>query len=314
MSNKVFRPSSFSDFVGQETAKEMLSIEIQAAKKTGDRPRHIGLIGGPGLGKTNLAEIIANEIGGKFHYINGTIINNPKSLFKELRKCKNNRMNVFLIDEVHALPKNMQENLLSLLEEPSVLCFQESNGDIKKWQLPENVVFILATTNIGLLGDALESRLSIIELVDYNDKEKEEICRQVFEKSGMMFDDIACKLVAKRGRSARYVKKHAQTLMNYAKVKCDDYISEECAIKTYEMLQIDEYGMEERERRYVKYLLENAPVSARNACKFLNIERQDLEHKIERFLIRQGWLKVASKGRSLTDKAKRLFGEINDND
>lgn len=304
----MFRPETFDDFVGQENAKEILKLEIAAAKKTGNRIRHILFSSKFSSGKTNLSEIVAKELNANFLYFSATIVKSPASLKRELAKASKFASTVILLDECHSLPRSIQDNLLSVLEKPAVLCWETKEGGLQKWQLPEGITFIFATTNPEKMTSAFRSRLLTIQLDDYCFDDKVTITEQVFKHAKVKFDHEVCEDIARKARSPRHIKQHCQTIMNYAIVH-GGHINMETCKEAYRIMNICERGLDQNERDYITYVGKHGPVSSSNICKRLGVDKENLENVIENFLILNGWLNISSKGRILTDEAKELFGE-----
>jgi len=313
------------DFVGQEKVKENLNLLIEAAKAGREFP-HIGLYGPPGCGKTTLAEIIAQELGAELVYINGSAITSP-IVFRQpiaravVDKGKNKRF-IIMIDECHAVPRKIQNNLLSVLEKPSILCTPVERkmklpngkflqrGQILKEKLPDNVSFICCTTDKGQLTDAMESRLHPIYLEDYSPDQKELVVRNVLGRHKIILDDADYNMVAHTSKSMRHLVKISERIIDYAVGQNLFVLAHKDVTKVLDILGLDGNGCDINDRKYLDYVKNHGPVSLANIARFLNIVEKEVKEKLEPFLIRKEWINITAKGRVITPIGfKQVFGQ-----
>lgn len=315
------RPKTLEDFTGNKEAVERIKLKIVSSQKNNKSFPHILLAGSSGVGKSTLAEIISNELSAGFIYINSTTINKPTMFRRQIGEAANLAASqgrcIVLLDEAHALPKKVQDNLLSLLEYPAVLCTQgiaycdrkrkfiKDETAIYKEDLPENVSFIFATTHLGNLSDALLNRLFRVEMSDYSHEELAQIAKNIIKD----LSDDASKQVGGAARSARDVNKICENIRDICAVR-GRKIDPEIIEKAIKYSGYEKYGLTKNELRYIRYLGEVDQSSLANLSSFLNLSDKEVKEKIEPFLIRRKLVYKDTKGRRLTEKGYKLYERI----
>ena len=315
----------FTQFIGQEKSKQNLQLLINAAKR-GRKFPHIGLYGPAGCGKTTLAEIICEELNAELIYINGAAITSPvvfrKPIAMAVQKSGKNTQYIVVVDECHAITMKIQNNLLSVLEEPAILCTPVERktklpngkflqrGEILKEKLPENVSFIFATTDKGKLSDALASRLHPINLDEYTITEKREVVKLRLHDEDVTLEEDDYELIGNLSKNMRHLVKLCERLVDYAVGQNKCVLSHNDVLTVIEILGIDEFGCDKTDQKYLGYVKEHGPVSLSNIARFLNVEEKEVKSKVEPFLIRKEWVNITSKGRVISPGGHlQLFGE-----
>ena len=314
------RPNSLDEFIGNRKAIELVTDEIQVSQKLGRSFPHSLILGPVGHGKTLLAELIAQEMGDGFVYINAVAIQDPIAFRWALRECTHYTTATVLIDEMHKLPSNVSAGLLSLLEHPGILCtpgqkdpatnqIVGKKGMITKEALPSNVTLMFATNHIGQVDDALVSRLLTIQLMEYTEEEKQEIARTTLERRGVDAEEGAIKEVARRCQSAREIAKVCGMVSDRLSIEDVGFAKRYDILKAFDKLNIDKYGLGPMERRYVKYIWEHGKVGIESIAAYLGVMKKDVSGRVEPLLIRKGFVIVATGGRKLTAKGAKVLGQ-----
>lgn len=305
----------FTEFIGQEKSKANLQLLINAAKR-GRKFPHLGLYGPAGCGKTTLAEIICEELDAELIYINGAAITSPivfrKPIAMAVQKCGRDKQYIIVVDECHAISAKIQNNLLSVLEEPAILCTPVERktkipggrylqkGDILKEKLPSNVSFIFATTDKGKLSDALASRLHPIDLDEYSIEEKRDVVKQRLHNEDVTLEEEDYEMVGNLSKNMRHLVKLCDRLVDYAVGMGRVVLSHDDVLKVIDILGINELGCDKTDQKYLEYVKEHGPVSLSNIARFLDVEEREVKSKIEPFLIRKEWVNITSKGRIIS--------------
>lgn len=306
------------DFVGQEHCKKNLQLLIDAAKK-GRKLPHIGLYGPAGCGKTTLAAIIANELNTELVYINGAAITSPivfrKPIARAVKNKGTNNKYIIVVDECHELPNKIQNNLLSVLEEPAILCTPVEKkiklpngqflqkGDILKEKLPPNIVFIFATTDKGRLNAPLYSRLHPINIEEYNELEKEQIVCNKLQEHNISLEQSDYSLIGGISKNIRHLIKICDRIIDFSITKNIKKIEHDDIIEVIDILGIDKHGCDRTDQKYLGYVKDHGPVSLSNIARFLNVAEKEVKEKIEPYLIRKEWINITAKGRVITNNA-----------
>lgn len=317
--------------VGQMRAKQMLELMYQTFTRTGHMPP-LGIFGPSGYGKTHLVTEWAKELGAKMIYINGTAIRDAlafRAYFKDAEAEKHVKHIVF-IDECHMLPKKVQENLLSVLEQPAILCTVANKevgqvlccdgitrfidkGDVMREKLPENMSFVFATTDASSLKDTIHNRLRKIQLEPYTLEDKVRIAMDHLANRGVSFADLSVyEALAKRARSIRQLRQEL----------CESYIDisviyegnpHQCLCMMDSILGIDENGANDLDRNYLEYIATNGIASLATLAGFLKIDKEEILDRIEPFLLEKQWIQITNKGRILTKMGReKVFEEGTD--
>jgi len=296
----------FKDFIGNSESIAQLKLKMDASEQLDKAMPHIGLFGPAGVGKTTLSQIIANELGAGYLYINSTVMSNPVFFRKEIATAAElaieKKRCIVVLDEAHMLPKKVQENLLSLFEYPAILCTQgfsmNKNGKIQKdkygilrEELPKGVTFILASTNAGMLTDPMLSRLYRVTLENYTTEELAQIARLKIKD----LSDEEAKNISSGARSARDVIKICENFDDLRSVKACS--REETVAIALKYCGYEEYGLTKLEKKYIKYLGENDYCSLVNISSYLTLDQKEVSEKIEPFLIKSGYMEKETRGR-----------------
>jgi Holliday junction DNA helicase RuvB len=300
------RPQTLDDYVGQTKAKEIIKLTIGACLKTGKPLPHILLWGQPGLGKTTLAQVIANEINASFIHTTGANLKEDLIIGRTLTKCKGER-NVLFIDEIHNLPQATEEKFYSLMEDNKI----ELNiiGEPIWYELP-NITIIGATTKLGNLSKPFRDRFGIIlELQPYTEEELSLVVFNTLYKNGIKVDAEICLQLALRSKG---VPRIAISLAN----RFSDYIlSKNILVPTIndlnnmlQLYEIEEDGLEKKDIELLRYLfVSGKPVGLSNLASALGYDRRTLEEVTEPFLVRKGLIARTTRGRQLTENGIKFL-------
>ncbi len=303
------RPETLNEFIGQERAKEQLSIHIEAAKKRGDALEHVLLVSPPGLGKTTLAKIIANEMQSGFKQTIGTIIErlDLASTLTNLDKS-----DVLFIDEIHRMKGYVQESLYPAMEDYrlDLAIGQGPASDVVQLSL-KPFTLVGATTREGLLAGPFRDRFGIRIHLDYY--EAEEIQQAIRINSGKLdinIDENAEYTLARRSRGTmRIANKLLANVRDYAQVKGNGALSHEIAKEALEFFGIDERGLDAQDYAYFQTLIEK--FSGRAGLKALAVALSEDERTVsevyEPYYIKEGFLMLTPGGRIATDAAYEYF-------
>ncbi|MGC4089114.1 MAG: Holliday junction branch migration DNA helicase RuvB [Polyangiaceae bacterium] len=310
--DRIFRPLSFGDFVGQEKHKENLRVFVQAARKRGEPLDHILLSGPPGLGKTTLANILATEMGVKIYVTSGPVVEHKGMLMGMLTRLE--RGDVLFIDEIHRLSPAVEEYLYPAIEDFRIDvatgdgAFAESIPvDLRPFTL------IGATTRTGLLTKPLQERFGVsIRLDFYPIEEIEEIALRSAKLLGIQCDAGAARELASRSRGTpRVVNRLIRRVRDFAEVQGSGRIDRSIVELTCQRLGVDAAGLDEMDRRLLGALIEHydgGPVGVETLAAALAEARDTIEDVYEPYLLQQGFLGRTPRGRVATRKAYEHLG------
>lgn len=302
---KPLSPLLLDDYIGQEQAKKAIKIAIKAAKKEGRVLEHLLICSSYGLGKTTLANIIANEMDLPFFNVNATNLKDTKSLSLYFSKIEESC--IIFIDEIHSLKKDVQTVLLSILTDYQVNMI-DTDGEEQCYQLPP-FTLIGATTQAGELLKPFINRFSILELVDYTDNEKEVIVRSKFSKLGYEITDDAVTTIAKRSRGVpRTIENFAKGIRDLAINNDVNTVDLSIANEYFDMNNIDELGLLKNDLKLLEVLAStDSPIGIVTLESKLGIQREDLEFRYEPYLIKLGLIEKTDRGRVITKSGREYL-------
>lgn len=312
LSEAALRPQRMADFVGQEKVKESLAIYIEAALKRREPLDHSLFYGPPGLGKTTLALLIANELGVDVKTTSGPALEKPGDLVSSLTGLQEG--DVLFIDEIHRLRPVIEEFLYPAMEDCRI---EIRLGEGPKAQTItmrlERFTLIGATTRFGLLTAPMRARFGVIERLGYYPADElETIVTRSSGILGIPVDAAGVSEIARRSRGTpRIANRLLRRVRDYAEVKADGRITREVAEAALQMLNVDEYGLDAMDGRMMRLIIEDfdgGPVGLSSLAVALGEEPDTLEEVYEPYLIQNGLLQRTPRGRVATPKAYRRFG------
>ena len=305
------RPGKFNDFIGQKKVKERLELFVAAARGRKDVMDHILLSGPPGLGKTTLAFILADAMGVNIKVTSGPVIDKPGDLAGLLTNLE--RGDVLFIDEIHRLQKAVEEYLYSAMEDfvIDIVIDQGPHARSVRLNIPK-FTLIGATTRSGLLTAPLRSRFGLNNRLDYYEAEDLEL---IINRSARILnvdiDPAGANEIARRSRGTpRICNNLLRWVRDYAQVKADNKINKDIADRALSMLDIDEHGLDEMDKRILEAILHKfsgGPVGVNSLAVSVGEEAGTIEEVYEPFLIQQGYLKRTPQGRVATDLCRKKF-------
>ena len=306
------RPSLFSDFTGQPKVKERLEITVQAAKQRGEALDHILLSGPPGLGKTTLANILAKAMGGNLKCTSGPTIEKAADLAGLLTNLEEG--DVLFIDEIHRLQKTIEEYLYPAMEDfkLDIIIDQGPNARSVRLNLPR-FTLIGATTRSGLLTAPLLTRFPVRERLDYYDAAQlQKIVVRAARLLNIEMEESGAHEIARRSRGTpRIANNLLRRVRDYAQVKYDGRVTKDVADRALEILEIDENGLDEMDKRILEAVIVKfggGPVGVSSLAVAVGEEPDTLEEVYEPYLIMEGYLKRTAQGRVATELSYKKLG------
>ncbi len=303
------RPVIFSEFTGQKKVKERLEIAVQAARQRGEALDHVLLSGPPGLGKTTLANIISKAMDSNIKCVSGPTIEKAGDLAGLLTNL--GERDVLFIDEIHRLQKTIEEYLYPAMEDfkLDIIIDQGPNARSVRLNLPR-FTLIGATTRSGLLTAPLLSRFGMKERLDYyNAAELQKIVIRSARILGVPIDDEGAMEVARRSRGTpRIANNLLRRVRDYAQVKADGKITVQIAKLALEMLEIDENGLDEMDKRILETIVlkfGGGPVGINSLAVAVGEEPDTIEEVYEPYLIMEGYINRTQQGRVATELCRK---------
>ena len=308
------RPKMLSDYIGQEKMKEMLSIYIEAAKKRKQSLDHCLFYGPPGLGKTTISNIIANELGVNCKITSGPAIEKPGEMAAILNSLSEG--DVLFVDEIHRLNRQVEEVLYPAMEDFAidVLLGKESSTRSLRLELP-HFTLIGATTRAGLLSAPLRDRFGIISKLEFY--KKEELTKIVLRSAKVLsvpIEEDGAKSIAMRSRGTpRLANRLLRRIRDFADVKYEGVITKEVAEESLDLLNVDKLGLDQNDRAYLTAIVDKysgGPVGLETLAVSLGEDSGTVEDMIEPYLLLQGLIDRTKRGRVATESAYRHLGLV----
>ncbi|MDZ7672121.1 MAG: Holliday junction branch migration DNA helicase RuvB [Halanaerobiales bacterium] len=317
--DKNLRPEKLKYYVGQKKTKEKLDIFIEAAKKRGEALDHVLLYGPPGLGKTTLATIIANELNVNIHKTSGPAIERPGDLASILTNLQDN--DVLFIDEIHRLNMMVEEVLYPALEDYCLDIIIGKGPSARSVRLDLNpFTMVGATTRAGLISSPLRDRFGVINRLEFYDNDE---LTKIVKRSARILDieihDDGATEIAKRSRGTpRISNRLLKRVRDYAEVKAEGIISSEVVNEALKLLEIDEKGLDSIDHKLLKIIIQKfdgGPVGLNTLAAAISEETETIEDVYEPYLLQMGFLERTPRGRVATSSAYRHLNiDIKKND
>ena len=306
------RPQLLKDYIGQDKLKTTLKIYIEAAKARGEALDHVLLYGPPGLGKTTLAGIIANEMGTNMKITSGPAIEKPGELAAILNNLQEN--DVLFIDEIHRLNRQVEEVLYPAMEDFAIDIVIGKGPTARSIRLDlPRFTLVGATTRAGLLTAPLRDRFGIIHRMDfYTVNELKEIVERSADVLGVTIEEDASYELARRSRGTpRLANRFLKRVRDYAQVRSNGHITKALADEALNMLEVDKLGLDTGDRRILSLIIEKfggGPVGLDTLAAALSEDAGTLEDVYEPYLLQNGFIIRTPKGRVATDLAYSHLG------
>jgi Holliday junction DNA helicase RuvB len=308
----LLRPKRLDEFVGQSDVKENLKVFIQAARERGDALDHVIFYGPPGLGKTTLAHIVANELDVPIKLTSGPAFQNAAELLGVLSHIERNQ--VVFIDEIHRLPRVLEEHLYQAMEDLKCELIVDKGPNARHYTLNlQPFTLVGATTRVGMITAPMRDRFGVTFRLDFYQPED---LRKIVERSagllGIEISDDGAVEIARRSRGTpRIANRLLKRIRDFAQVKGKGVIDLEIADYALDRLKVDKEGLDEMDRRILKYIVEKfggGPVGINSLSVGVSEESETIEDVYEPYLIQCGFLKRTSRGRVATPRALSHLG------
>ena len=306
------RPQFLRDYIGQEKAKSNLKIYIEAAKQRGDALDHVLFYGPPGLGKTTLAGIIANEMGVHMKVTSGPAIEKPGEMAAILNNLQEN--DVLFVDEIHRLNRQVEEGLYPAMEDYAIdiMIGKGATARSIRLDLPK-FTLVGATTRAGLLTAPLRDRFGVVHHLEfYTEEELQTIILHSAKVLGVEIDREGALEMAKRSRGTpRLANRLLKRVRDFAQVKYDGKITREVADFAMDLLEVDKYGLDQTDRLLLNTIMDKfsgGPVGLDTLAAAIGEDSGTIEDVYEPYLIKNGFLLRTPRGRALTELAYHHLG------
>ena len=309
--DKSIRPTNFDEYIGQTEVKENVKVFVKAALLRDKTLDHVLLYGPPGLGKTTLAHIIANELGVDIKTANGPTIEKTGDLAAILSSLE--PRDVLFIDEIHRMPRYIEEVLYSAMEDYQLDIIIGNEGQTRniKIDLPP-FTLIGATTRAGDLSSPLRDRFGITcKLEYYTEEELQQIVKRSSKVLDVKIEESATEIIARRSRKTpRIANRLLKRVADFALVEGDGMVTDEVTLKALKRLGVDETGLDKVDLEYLSSIItkfNGGPVGIDSIASTIGEESTNIEDVIEPFLLQEGYLKRTARGRIATEKAYEVL-------
>lgn len=310
--DRAIRPKMLEDYTGQPHVCEQMEIFIQAARNRDDALDHLLIFGPPGLGKTTLANIVANEMGVNIKTTSGPVLEKAGDLAALLTNLERN--DVLFIDEIHRLSPVVEEILYPAMEDYQldIMIGEGPAARSIKLDLPP-FTLVGATTRAGSLTSPLRDRFGIVQRLEfYNVKDLTSIVSRSASYLNLEMNEEGAQEVARRSRGTpRIANRLLRRVRDYAEIKADGTVGADVAAKALDMLDVDKEGFDYMDRKLLTAIIEKfdgGPVGLDNLAAAIGEEKETIEDVIEPFLIQQGFLQRTPRGRIVSQRAYLHFG------
>ncbi len=306
------RPQTLEEYIGQEKTKENLKVYIDAAKQRGDSLDHVLFYGPPGLGKTTLAGIIANEMGVHMKVTSGPAIEKPGEMAAILNNLQEG--DVLFVDEIHRLNRQVEEVLYPAMEDFAIDIMIGKGASARSIRLDlPHFTLVGATTRAGLLTAPLRDRFGVIHHLEfYTQEELQTIIRHSARILGVEIDTQGAAELARRARGTpRLANRLLKRVRDFAQVKYDGRITQEVAAFALDLLEVDQYGLDQVDRRILLTLIQKfqgGPVGLDTLAAAIGEDSGTIEDVYEPYLLQHGFLSRTPRGRVATERAYRHLG------